>query len=163
VAIQRFLNYVYERTYVHGGAVETPVGLTQSMYDRLGRLAASFDDDVDSSGSTPAIDDKELGFDYDLAGNLTRTTYTTLPGAPVVPGLIKSKYDKAGRLTSITHYVGSGIEYGYGYDDASRIVTTTTVVGGDEVTEHEDYSYDNAGQVTSAAGTNSNTYAYDDN
>src|SRR5262249_17210143 len=98
---------------------------------------------------------KSVSLGYDAAGNLS-----SLARGPVTSTWI---YDKANRLTSIMHDVGTGIEYGYGYDNASRITHRGTVVGGDLVTENQASNYDASGQLRRGTGSANESYDYNDN
>jgi len=159
-AASGFARSVDQRSYLLGGAGATVVAQTQSTYDRLGQRAGDLDTDLDPSASTPAIDDKSLGYEYDAAGNLTKITRTTQPGQPASVWNSQFQYDQANRLKSITHDLATDVVHTYAYDNASRITQFNTTGSGATT---RGYAYDNAGQLTSQTGSAAESYTYDDN
>jgi RHS repeat-associated protein len=69
-------------------------------------------------------------------------------------------YDRASRVSSITHDLATDIVHSYTYDNESR-VTSFDTTGPSNATRG--YNYDNAGQLTSKTGSSVESYEYDDN
>jgi RHS repeat-associated protein len=72
-------------------------------------------------------------------------------------------YDKANRLTLVDHQTEQRIRHVYTYDNASRINYSHTLLGNDIITEAKSFTYDDAGQLTEAAGSDTESYIYDEN
>ncbi|MGH2918842.1 MAG: RHS repeat-associated core domain-containing protein, partial [Solirubrobacteraceae bacterium] len=115
-------------------------GTSTSSYDSLGRLSAT----TDGAGRT-------LGYRYDLAGNVTKITYPpglvaqTAPGQTISDPSVTRAHDDAGRLTSVTDWLGSTT--GFSYDANGNLTeqrypndTTATLTydRADELTQRTD-------------------------
>ena len=126
---------------------------TVSEYDRLGRLTSVAESDSLAGTTTPQVASKSFTVGYDLAGNLNQLARTAGPTTSFA-------YDKADRLTSITHDLATDIVHNYAYDNASRVTNFNTNGAGAAT---RGYGYDEAGQLTSKTGGTTESYAYDDN
>ncbi len=113
-------------------------------YDNLGRMTR-----VEQSSQTGgnAVAAKRVDFAYDAADQWQSITrYADLAGAQLV-AQSSYGYDRAGRLTSLSHVQGGNTlaEYGWSYDRASRPTQFVSLVDGTV-----DYAYDPASQLTVA-------------
>lgn len=108
-------------------SASSSAGTSTWAWDSLGRLTAS----SDGAGS-------EVGYGYDLAGNVTSIVY---PGAKTVT----RHYDDAGRFDELTDWNGRSITFGY--DDDANLTSSaypTTVPSTDS------YSFDDADRMSGA-------------
>ncbi|MEA2221504.1 MAG: hypothetical protein QOJ35_4130, partial [Solirubrobacteraceae bacterium] len=86
-------------------------GTSSYAYDSLGRLTSK----TDGSAHT-------LGYSYDLAGHLTKTTYpaglvaATAPGQTISDPSVTSSHDNAGRVSAVTDWLGHRTEFDYDAD-----------------------------------------------
>lgn len=127
-------------------------GTTAYTYDTLNRVSQ-----ITQSGN--GVASKRVNFGYDNVGQLKSVNrYADLSGSQLVRGTTYT-YDAKNRLDVLSH--GSGVSYGFNYDNANRITRITDVDG---VTN---YTYDNNNQLTVANHSNSNKpnegFSYDAN
>ncbi|MBI3838783.1 MAG: hypothetical protein HY288_12730, partial [Planctomycetia bacterium] len=153
-------------TITNGLGVAVPDFSNTYGYDAINRQTS-----VQQSGQAGGnlVASKLVNFTYDAAGQLaTVTRYAGLAGSPG-PVVAASGYtfDPDGRLTNLNHtFTTAGgttpINYSWQFDGASRISGYTRSDGGVQ-SESQTYGYDPAGQLSSASGTNNESYSYDAN
>lgn len=127
-------------------------GTTAYTYDNLNRVSQ-----VTQSGN--GVASKRVNFGYDNIGQIKSVNrYSDLSGSQLVRGTTYT-YDAKNRLDVLSH--GSGVSYGFNYDNANRI---TKITDADGVTN---YTYDKNNQLTVANHSNANnpneSFSYDAN
>jgi RHS repeat-associated protein len=125
-----------------------PVGLLLSTTDAAGHVTSyGYDADNRRVSSTDANGRTRL-FDYDAASQLTSTT-------DAAGRVATDSYDPAGRLVGVDYSDASTPSLSYSYDAAGRRLSMSDGTG------TTTYTYDPAGQLTSASNPVSGTVGYD--
>jgi RHS repeat-associated protein len=135
------------------GSIDGLGNLTQYAYDAVGRQIATIDalGGVNRTVYDAAGDTREV---IDAVGNLTSYVYDGLNrevrSTDPTGHTVTQAYDAASRLTSETDRLGRVMTYAY--DNANRLTAETWLAtGGTVVLNTQRWSYDNNGNVLSAA------------
>ena len=98
---------------------------------------------------------------YDSAQRVSSTVEKTADGDIIIG--YEYSYDSLGRISSET-LLAENIRYDYAYDSLSRVISRTAVNLGTNESATENYTYDQAGNITSSVkGDTSEQLAYDEN
>jgi len=149
------------RTRVTENANTNGSRVTDSIYDRLGRLSklVAYDGEAPTSPDPEDENAQTTTYSYDLAGRRTKIAY---PDSTGDSDAVAFEFDLAGRMTSKTDQRANLTVYTY--DDCGLLLTKTVNTNG--IDDLSTYTYDGLSRMRSAvrvvgtAEVSSNGFAY---